>query len=597
MAALSDLFIGVQTQDLPTITTAGVTPSPINIGGLLIDAERGTNKVHRLTSATQIYSIFGRYRSGHYGHYCMAGFFSNLQGESGVLYAKRMIPDDAVASSIDISNGSEDTWTLEAGRLGLVDKGVWGNQLWVNVTASSRGSTGLAVALSGDETVITVDSVAPFAIGDWIDIDDSSNDHQGRISKIDESTNQLTLLDANPSANAIADTATVSVVDRTIEVYLKDSDTGNVELVETIPNVTIAPESAEFYFVNVINDEFTGSRYLYATDNSVTADDTYADFPTATATGFANASQLTSGADGGSLSTTEMAAELDSFDDYPIRYLSNTEAFSEAVWDDGELYCKTRGDAVWVGTPTENMTFAEALIWANGRRKSRKVYAWNNVNWLEVDDPIGNGSLPVKNVPNVGHFMAHSIYVTTLRGIHKVPASTQQTVVGIRGIVGEFTSRPQIRDLANAGLNAISDLTGSFGIRSARTPSKLPEWRFVNAVNMSIFFKKSYEDSFRDLENEPNQAVLIQRMREAMIAFALQFYLSSSNGGAESGFHSFQKSNGAVSGFEDVVQVVTDDSVNPIRDINAGVLKANFYFMPPPPAERILVGVGLLFLQ
>lgn len=597
MTALSDLFIGVQTRDLPTITTAGVSASPINIAGLLIGAERGTNKVHKLTSSADIETIFGRHRLSYYGHYTMTGFFKNLQGESGVLYAKRTVPSDAVAATDNISNGTNDTWTIEAGRLGLTDPGTWGNQLWYTVLASSRGGALSTAALTGAETTVAVDTVAPFAIGDWVDVDDTTNTWQGIISAIDESTNTLTLSIANAGANAIGIGATVNIVDRTIKVYKKDSANGNVDLVETIENVTISETSGEFYYLTVINEVDSGSNWLLATDIASAEDGTFADFPAVVADDFANAVQLTTGVDGTTLTTTQYAAELLAFDPFPVKYLTNTEVHSEAIWDDGEIYCKTRGDCVWVGCPTEELAFSAAEKWSFKRQKSRKVYAWNEINWVRVDDPIGAGAFPLRNVPPLGHIIGYSIYLTTLRGIHKVPASTRQTLVGVRSVVGEFLTRAEIRDLANAGSNCITELSGSFALRSGRSPSKLAEWKFVNALNMSIYFKSSFETSFTDLENEPNQVVLIARLRDSILSFALVFFTSSSNGGSESGFHSFRKPNGSISGFEDVVVVDTGDSVNPIRDINAGVLKANFYFMAPPPAERILVGVGLLFIQ
>lgn len=594
----SSLFLGTQSRDLPTIGNAGVTPSPINIAGLLIDAERGTDTVHELFGTEQIAEIFGRFRTGYYGHYGMVGFFQNLQGEDGTLYVKRMVPSDAVASTVSVNNGAANpSWQMQAGRRGLTDPGVWGNQLWALIIASSRGGSALSVALTGNETQVEVDAVSDFKVGDWIDIDDTTNNHQARITAIDETDSTLTFTPANPAANAIAISAPVTVVDRTLKVYLKDSDTGNVELVEQWDNLTVASQSLEHYWESVLNDEFTGSKYLKGTQLVTAEADTFDDFPVAVADDFANAVQLTTGANGTALTTTQMAAQLVSFDPYPIRYLSNTEAFSEAVWDDGELYCKVRGDTVWVGCPTMNLTFEQHRDWARRRRRTRKMYAINNGIWLNVDDPIGVGPLPLKSVPNVGHIMGYIIYLTTVRGVHKVPADRKQTMVGVRSLVGELIEKRETRDLANIGLNIISDINGAFAIRSARTPSKAAEWAFINAVIMSVYFKKSFEESFVDLENEPNTVTLLTRIRESMFRFALTFSQSSSNGGSEGGFASFLKPDGGESQFADVVKIVVDETINPKADLNQGILKANFYFMPPPPAERILIGVGLIFNQ
>ena len=72
-----------------------------------------------------------------------------------------------------------------------------------------------------------------------------------------------------------------------------------------------------------------------------------------------------------------------------------------------------------------------------------------------------------------------------------------------------------------------------------------------------------------------------------MTEFARDFYVSSSNGGGEGGF--------ADGTFNEVVKIIADDTINPIQKVSAGELRANFYFAAPAPAERILIGVGLLF--
>lgn len=590
---MSNLYIGVQTEDLPTLTTAGITGATINNAGFLGKFDRGIDKVVEVRNFSQMSALFGRFKSTMNGMYVVNGYFQNLQGVEGKAFVKRIVPSDAVAASVTYDNeGANETIKFEAGRVGNPDKGVWGNQLRILVTASSRGNSLLSAATSSGSPNVVVDSVAPFAVGDWVTVAGSST-FNGKVLSIDEQTNTLTLSVNAGGVNAIGQV--VSIVDRTIKIYAKDSETGNIELVETIFNTTISPESS-YYIEKIINDEY-GSAFIKVGKLTTDEDGTFEDFPVALSDAVTNAVALTGGAEGTSLTTTQMAAKLQDFNSYNIFYLTNTEDFSENVVDDGEAYCNVRKDCVWVGCPTSGLTFAAALNWANKRRKSRKIYNYNTLNWLLVDDPIGTGPLPTKKLPNVGHVIGYSIYVTATRGIHKVPASRLQTLVGIRGLVGELTKRDELRDLANAGLNCISDLVGSYAIRSARTPSKLKEWTFSNALLMSIYFKKSFEDSLQDVENEPNTAALLGRIRESIATFAFAFYRGSSNGGGEGGFASFEKSGGVTSDFSDVTKIVADESINPIAKINAGELRVNFYFMSPAPAERVMVGVGLLYLQ
>ena len=585
---MADLLIGVQTQDLPTIGPNGVSPSEINTGGMLIYSDRGVDDVVPIYKADQIPEIFGRYKASYYGHYAMQGFFENLQGNSGTLYVKRMVPNDAVTASTSVNNAdtpAEATWKFWAGRLGKKDPGIWGNQLMTTVTASSRGASTIATTTVATDTWVEVVSTAPFQPYDWITVGDSTP-ATVQIERIDESTNRLYFANADTVGSIFAATQAVAIVDRTVKVYMKDSDTGNIEEVEVISDLSIDPASP-YYWVDIINDPYIGSKYIFAEQLTTTAAGTYEDFPVVVADDVANATQFTAGANGTALNTTSMAAQLEYFDPFPVRWLTNTEAFSEAVWDDGEQYCRVRGDTVWVGSPTANQTYDALVVWANKRRRSRKMYAWNNHVWLRVSDPIGIGPNPEKIVPNVGHLMGYAIWINTVRGIHKVPASRLQTPVGIRGLVGNLIDMREITNLANVGLNSISDLGGSYAVRSGRSPSKLKEWWFVNALIMSIYFKKSFEQSFVDLENEPNKAVLLQKIASGMTEFARDFYVSSSNGGGEGGF--------ADGTFTDVVKVIADDTINPIQKVSAGELRANFYFKAPAPAERVLIGVGLLF--
>lgn len=587
-----DLYIGTQTEDLPTISVGGITGASINVGGLAIRSERGTASAKLLTDPAQLLTKYGRYKSNFYGHYVVRAFFRNLQGEPGQLWVVRVTSSDAVVASGSINNANAlPTWKIWAGQRGEKDPGVWGNQLMHAVFASSAGKSTLTAPTALNDTQISVTSVAPYKLYDFVTVAGAST-YSGKVIAIDEVTNKLTLDTPATGVNAAAQE--VTVVDRSINVYLKDSITGNIALAEVWKNLSLDP-SHERYWVNVINDEITGSDYIFA-EQLVTVDvDTFDDLPVVGNGSSAVAIAFTAGADGSTPSNSDYADAYKNFDLADINYLANAEVFSEANWDDGELYCDTRKDCVWIGTPLVGLSYDSLVVWANKRRKSRIVYGLNNKDWVYVDDPIGVGPSPEKLVPNVGHVMGYAIYITSLRGIHKVPASRNQVVVDIRRLYNETTDRDELKNLKNLGLNCISNIGGTFAIRSARTPSKLKERAFINATLMAIYFKKSFEDSLQDLENESNTAALLNSIRDKIAAFAYSFYLSSSNGGNETGFASFKKASGGESGFQDVVLIIADGSINPLAQVNEGILRVKFYFMAPAPAESILIGVGLLF--
>ena len=583
-----DLLIGTQTEDLPTISTGGITGASINIGGIVIRSERGTSAARLITDPSQLITKFGNFKSGFYGHYAVRAFFRNLQGEPGQLYVARVVADDAVTASASISNpGPSPVWKIWAGQKGAKDPGVWGNQLLITVTASSTGNSTLTTATATSDTVIKVTSVAPFKVNDWVTVAGSGT-YTGKIILIDETSNELTL--STPAAGICAIGQTVSVVDRTLTVSLKDKLTGNVDVVEVWKNLSLEVEH-ERHWTKLINDVVTGSDYIFAEQLVTGAIDTFLDLPTVTVAPVA----MTAGNDGSTPTNSEHAAAYTKFDAAPINYLTNAEVFSESNWEDGELYCSARKDCIWIGAPLAGLSDDSLTVWANKRRKSRPVYALTNKDWYYVDDPIGLGATPRKLVPNIGHIMGYCIYITSLRGIHKVPASLNQVLADVLGIYSETTDRVKMKEFKNLGLNVTSNIDGVFAIRSARTHSKLKERTFINATLMAIYFKKSFEQSLQDVENESNTVQLLNSIAAKMTDFSYRFYMSSSNGGNETGFASFIKKGGGSSGFSDVILIVADGTVNPIEQVNEGILRVKFYFMAPAPAESILIGVGLLF--
>lgn len=582
---MSDLLIGVQTQDIPSITVAGVEGAALNVAGLEIFAERGPDKVVRVRRYTDFPKHFGSFKTGYNGAYCVKGFYENLLNVGATLYVKRMVPSNAVEATNSISDSTVPKWKFSAGQMGQLDKGLWGNQLQVYVTDSSRSGSTIASDVVGNDTVVSipVDSVAPFEVYDFISVA-STPVFKAQILKIDEVANTLTVGTPVPTGTTLTADDAITVMDRTVSIKLKDEKTGIVEEMESYKNVTIDPQS-KYYIGRKINDADNGSMYVYFTDLTTTVD--VASFPVTT-----NATpDFTGGVKGTeTLTPTEIAAEHQAFNDVEIRSLSNAEFFSESVWVDGETYCRVRGDCKWQGVPTYDVAtggFTVKEKWANRRRSSRKIYSWTVGTWIKVDDPIGLGEAPIKEIPNVGHVMGYDIYIKNLRGVHKVPASRKQTLVGVRGLVSEEMDRVNYTELGNIGYNEITSVGGNFAIRSARTPSKLKEWTWIHGLDMTIYFKKSFEAAFQDVENEPNKPALLASIVDAIRKFSQAFYVSSSNGGREGGY-----GNG---GFGEVVKIVADSSINPKEKLSSGELRVNYYFSIPDVVEKLMIGVGLKF--
>lgn len=593
---INNLFIGVQTTSLPTIISPAVSGTSLDTAGMVIYSERGaTDGVHEITSMNLVSLRLGRFRSGYYGHYCIKNFFDNLQGGVGArLIVKRMQRNGATAASLQVLDNQStpaNTFLIQAGQLGRVDVGAWGNRLRVLIIDSSRASSTLSSAISIGDTNFTPDSVAPFELHDWVQI----GTEYKKITSIDEVNGTITVNSAFTSAHAV--NTQVQVRDFTIKVYLLDDTNGSLDLVETFTNLNIEPDS-DFYFATRINHKDLGSNYIRVTDQ-ITTTKTFSNFPQTVPDDITNVVPLTGGVEGTALSPSAYLAEYDYLKNAGCLWITNCEDFSEVVADDGEQYCFNSGPKmIWVGAAnlSDLTSFQTELAWINRRRKSREQPAVFYHTWFSVDDPLGNVLNPRKNIPPVGGQMAHWIYVVNLRGVHKVAAGRNQVLAGIRGLVNERTDPVELRDLTNAGFILTSSDSGVYFNRSGRTPSKAPEYKFMNAPLMKIYFKKSFEDSLKNLENEMDAQKLLNSIERAMYEFADLMYRGSSNAGTESAFASFIKPDGNFSGFKDVVKIEVNDPVlNPYQDVMAGVLKANFYFMPPAPAERILIGVGLIF--
>lgn len=597
---MSDLFIGVQTTDLPTLlTTGGVSAASINTAAIEGYFERGaTDGVYTISDPVELERRLGKHKSYYYGRYVADSFFANLQGETGFLYVQRLKRTGSTSASATVNDTQTPTpltfATFAAGQLGRHDVGAWGNELGVKVIQSTGTyATTISVATTALDTVISVTAIgndpAGILLNDWVVINGTINK---KVVARDEIAGTITLDSAIGAIVAV--NATVVVKSFTVTVHRRSSSTGIVDDLETFANLSFEPAHVRYFPAIISSRQIgVGSDYIVVNDDIVGSSRTIGNFPVTSN----NIIYLTGGTEGANLSESDINTQRTFWRDARPMYLANAEHFTETMWDNGENYCYNngRGDITWVGSPTMNMAYGDALLWANKRAKSRKVAALTNLNWITVDDPIATGIVRTKNIPNVGAIMGYWVFITSVRGIHKVPASKQQVLNGIRDVVGEIISRSQLRDLANAGMNAISNLAGVFAVRSARTLSKLPEYRFANALAMTTFFKRSFEESLQELENETSTAALFQRVSKQMYDFSQGLYISSTNGGNESAFASYIKTDGSTSGFQDVVKIVVDESINTRERVLDGELRASFYFMPPTPAERILIGVGLIY--
>ena len=591
---MAESLIGVQTQDLPTIKASGISGAALNRANLIGNFERGVRKVVSVSSFPAAEEAFGSKQSSMYGMFVLESLFANLDGISGVVNVRRSIADDAIAAFANVANidsPAASVLKIIAGQRGEEDPGTWANTtLGFLMLASSRVTTKLT-AVAASATLIEVDAAAEYEVGDIITV----NGTDTIVTKVDQLNSQLTV---SVAVSGAID-APVAVKDRTIKIYRRSLSSGLITPVATIPNLTTSTNSP-YYFLLRVNSVDFGSNYITLEHLTTVAAGTVEDLPAVVVDDIANIVWLSGGTNGTAMTEANDLALLSEFDNSTI-LTSHSERFTESWNDLLEAACYNNGDGKKMAVCTIPMSIAavpaDALAYARRRRLSRKVHALYNGAWLQVDDPTGLGPNAKKNIPNVGAVIGFTIQEHIRRGFHKVPASRRKGLLGIRGLTHELNNSKDFTPLADVGMNWITTDGTNYFIRSARTPSKEKEFTFFNATFMTCYFKVTFENDqlIAQLENESDTAAILTSLKDSMMAFASLIYRSSTNGGLESGFARYVKPDGNVTNFNDVVRIVADQTINPFDDVTAGLIRAKFYFMAPTPAERFIIGVGLLF--
>lgn len=575
--------VGVQTKDLKTIRVGNIQGASFAKAGFLVYSNRGTEKIEQVNSFNEFERKFGSYNTNYFGAYCVEGFFNELNGEPGVAFIKRMIPSDSVVSSLVVKNTTgTNAWKFWAGRKGLKDPGIHGDNYGVEIVDDSSTSNLLTVAVALGDTTLSVDNVSNFKIYDFIDV---GGVYQTQVIGIDEMNNVLAVSDPGV-VTAIG--AIVSTITKTVKIYKKDPVTSIKTLMEVYPNTSSDYRHVNF-IVDLINNDEVGSEYVYLENLITPEDNTIGDLPVATALTF-----LTGGLNGTSLTSNQMTALLPSFDYEEINFLVNCESFVDSIYDGIEKYCAARNNCRGIVTVPFGSSEDSCILWAQKKRFSKEIYCLAYYDWIKVDDPIGYGLVPQKDIPVLGHIVGHILRIISLRGVHHVPADPNTTFVSIRKLSNELKDIKKITMFGELGLNCISENQGIFWVRTGRSLSKAKEYTFINASLMKDYFKLSFKDLVKNYENATNRPELLQTMVSALNAFAEEFKSVSSNGGGEGGFYPYNAS-GVPATLADVWRCVIDEPVNTLEKLKAGELHIECYFAAPNPIEKIEVGVGMIY--
>ena len=566
--------------------------------GILLESQRGIDKVIELYDFNEYRERFGNYDRSYYGNYVVNSFYNQISNAPVKIFAKRFISSTAAAAKVtlkDIATVPENTLKLEAGWKNYLDKGTWGNKIGYEITHTNKASTQVSVASTALDEFIFVDSIAGFEVGDAINIDDTVPIYR-KITSIDETEKKINFTGA---IGAIVPLDTdVLTLNFDLSVWFRD-DKGVLALAETIwTGLSMQPEVSG-YVEKVINNQYVGSKYLYATDldsvsaleETLPAETTKIEF-------------LSSGSNGTAPVDLDWYNELSNFNDAPVRMLINAESQSAKVNEDGMIYCKGKGNVVWLSTGSINMTFDEAKIWGANYMGSELKYGIGYMQWVGVDDPIGQGSNPLMEIPVIGAVCGYWMQEISDRGFHKNPAGQVRNLKGIRYIVQnddteqDTNNAKKVTELGDLGVNVLQWKRGKgFLIKDARAFSSDKRYKWATNIFMLAVIKETLKISIEQSEMEPLGFPWLTEVSVAADTYMRGLYRGSTNNGTQSAFFQGFRDDGSPFTYADVIQIIANASNNTNSDLQNGIANIYVNFAPPSPAEIILIGVGIPIIK
>jgi phage tail sheath protein FI len=316
----------------------------------------------------------------------------------------------------------------------------------------------------------------------------------------------------------------------------------------------------------VINDEFTGSRYITVTENTTSNPAATADFVA-----------LENGANdslGAAALQNALAGALPRFDTFDVQLVCCPET-NDAVWVNAALtYCENRGDCMFVGHIPRGNDVAAAKTYSKPFQGNKR-YGALYFPWVRVADPIGTQ----KWIPPTGHVLGVYARTDLERGVWKAPAGVAAQVNGVLDVEQQITDTDHTDLVKNGCVNAVRFIPGlGIIVDSSRTLSTNPLWLFVNVRLLFNFVKSSLKTGLRWVVQEPNDDTLWNKVKfNSVIPFLMGLWRRNAFGpGAP----------------EDVFSVKIDAENNPPANIQQGILTVEVYFYPSRPAETIIIIVG-----
>jgi Phage tail sheath protein subtilisin-like domain len=461
--------------------------------------------------------------------------------------------------------------------------------------AASATDAGAASAIA--YTQVQVNSIAGFAIGDWVRLDDGISQNWHRITNLvqqEDAAGNLQFFvqwaeppEAERNEYRIADHATLSTCEFNLVIQQLTAADPNPQTVETWEKLTLDATQANYAPLR-INDPFSGSAYIVLIDlNPTTFDGRDVPPPKGgirlgIATPSTNTLTRIAGSDGNPPATSDYRSALSRFDTTAIQLLAVPELMPtgvlKAVTRAAIDYCDGKGDCLFVGHTPASQEVDGAKAFGQDFRAA-KVYGALYWPWITITDPIGAGANPTRDVPPTGHVMGVYARIDQTRGIWKAPAGNEAVVRGALTVEREITDTDHTDLVKNGSVNGIRLIRGTgIVIDASRTLSTDTRWLYVNVRLLFNYVKASLREGLRWVKQEPNRDTLWNRIKfNTVTPFLLRLYQAGAFG------------TGTPS---EVFTVICGPENNPPDEVMLGNLRIEVYFYPARPAETILIIVG-----
>lgn len=441
--------------------------------------------------------------------YAVEHFFVNGGSRCFVM---RVAPSDAKCAE-----GSAPAGKDAVVRLAAKNPGIWGDDIRVMITPSSKGKTQiLEVIEDGDVKKYRVKNGASFQPGDIVVYTDKTTSIYNKVVKSQDNviTFQEVFSDDVVDRNLLP-VKTISTCEFNLEVKYDD-------VVELYENVSFNIESANYLDKKVAKSELITANYL---GDGAALEPPFQTLLGADADDIGIITVSLAGGSNGSISSIS-ASDFIGVDNGAGKRTGIQSFVDNDVVSIMAVPGVTDPNVqLMLVAHCENLASRFAVLdMPRDAKKVQDILAHRDVfdtnyaalyhPWLEIFDPLDKKNIAM---PPSGSIMGIYARSDNTRGVHKAPAN--EVVRACVGLDCQFNKGEQ--DILNPkGVNLIRSFPGQ-GIRvwGARTATSNPSWKYINVRRLFIFIEETIKANTSWAVFEPNDETLWVRVKRTISVF------------------------------------------------------------------------------